>query len=168
MKNIILIAAMAATITANAQTDSTVQSKPCESRITTSIDKFTDESSTYLTDPIVTPTGNIIAMIGSKNTFVFSIYGIDKGCIDEGAECIFLFEDGTKMTIYANSSFNCSGRCPIFVGGIFKNRTFYYAISKYKISAIRVKTRNGPAQIDLNPEQSDDLIEGIKCLNYIY
>lgn len=166
MKTIMLIAAMAATISVNAQTDSI--SDPCSQRITTQIDKFTEKSSSYLTEPIVTPKGNIIVMIGEKKTFVLSIYGIESGCIDESAECIFLFEDGSKMTVYANSTFNCAGRCPIYVGGIFKNKSFYTAISTKKLSAVRVRTRSVPAEIDLTPEQSDDLFEGIQCLNFQY
>lgn len=168
MKNIILIAAMAVSLNANGQSDSTSQSNPCEGKITYQVDKFTDQKTSHLTDPIITPNGNIIVMVGEKNTFIFSIYGLDNGCIDEGAECIFLFEDGTRLTMYANSKFNCTGRCPIYAGGIWKNRTFYNAVSSYKISAIRVKTRGVPAQIDLTPEQADDLIQGIKCLNFQY
>lgn len=169
MKNTIIIAAIvAASFTANAQSDSTAKVKTCEDRITTEVDKFTEQSSTYIKDPVITPNGNIIVMVGAKNNLIYSIYGIETGCIDEKAECIFLFEDGTKMTIYANSSFNCTGRCPIYVGGVFKNKAFYTAISTKKLSAVRVRTRSVPAQIDLTPEQSDDLLEGIKCLNYQY
>lgn len=166
MKNILLIAALAASLTANAQTDSA--SNPCEGKITTEVDKFTDDTSTFLTSPIMTPNGNITVMIGARNTFIFSFSGIEKGCIDENTECIFLFEDGTKLTMYANNKFNCTGRIAIYTGNIWKNRTFFNAVSSYKISAIRIRTRNGPAQIDLTPEQTDELFDGIKCLNYQY
>lgn len=166
MKTIMLIAAMAATFSVNAQTNSI--DNPCAEIITTQVDKFTEKTSKYLTNPIVTPNGNIIVLVGDKNTFVFSVYGIETGCIDEGAECIFLFEDGSKMTVYANSVFNCAGRCPIYSGGLFKNKSFYNSVSTKKISGIRIRTRSLPVEIELTPEQSDDLLQGITCLNFQY
>jgi hypothetical protein len=89
--------------------------------------------------------------------------GISK-CIEEGAEVIFLFTDGTRTTVKTDNDFNCKSDATIYFLDIFGKENQYELLTTKDVDIIRVYKSSGYVEKKLSKEQAKSFRNQLKCI----
>lgn len=148
---------------ANAQCDSSI--------ISLNIDQFTGKGNWSNTqDMIISPDGKegmgmVLLMSDDKyKTIIWVTTSTKVGCVDKGDKVELVFTDSTRMTLYAESNFNCKGKATCYFGGIFGKKKEMEKLAKTPIEMIRVHGSTTLHSETLTPEFSQYFMNAFSCL----
>jgi len=108
----------------------------------------------------------ITVMQGSKS-IILNITATEKGvsrCINESSEVIFLFTDGTRISVRTDNDFNCKSDATIYFLDIFGKAYQYEQLTTKDVDIIRVYKSTGYVERKLSKEQANSLRNQLKCI----
>lgn len=142
----------------------------CDSLIINKYDKMTGKYSIELRDPIVIGQGkanSLVVTLGkmdARNAVMFAITSIDRVCVEQYAQIIFLFKGDYRRETNSFLSYNCRGEFGFMMGGGWGKSDVLTDLVAYDIVAIRVYTATGHIDHDIEPEQALIIRKALTCL----
>lgn len=149
--------------TANAQCDSSI--------VTLTVDQFTGKSNWSNTQNMIISSdgkegmGMILLMSDDKyKTIIWVTTSTRVGCVDKNDKIELVFTDSTRMTLYAESNFNCKGKATCYFGGIFGKKKEMEKLASTPIQMIRVHGSTTLHSETLTTEFSQYFMNVFSCL----
>lgn len=150
------------------------QAQICDNYVKTSIDKVKG------TTTIASKSKIIVSDDGGKTGFGISFMITDhnenelavfiqavgaSNCIDENSEILFLFDDGTRLTLLNDTKFNCDAEVIVLFGGNFGRMNELNELKSKKVQTMRVYTYKGFVQQDFTESHKNEFLTTINCLS---
>lgn len=85
-------------------------------------------------------------------------------CVDESSQVIFLFTDGTRISVITDNNFNCKNNATIYFLDIFGKLYEYEQLTTKNIDIIRVYKSTGYVEKKLSSEQANNFRNQLKCI----
>lgn len=147
------------------------QDYDCNDYIEVTEDRMTGETSVGMKESIVVSQDGgrsglgILLMKSSSGSIIFSIVAAGNGsCIDDDAQMIVLFRDGSRLELTNDGDFNCDGRYTQYFLGVFGKRRMLRQFQEKQIEAIRVSMRRGFVEEDFTEDNSLVFKRTLNCL----
>jgi len=100
-----------------------------------------------------------------KNQYLFILSVVESSspsCIPEGASCLILFTDGTRMMVSNDTRFNCDG---VFTARLNMDQfTQWNGLAAKQIKIIRIHTSTGFVEVNPTKEQALGIQQSAQCL----
>ena len=142
----------------------------CDAYTVTTVDKVTGKSSISSKSTIIISEnggkkGFGILALKSSNSLILSIQAVGAGgCIDDDNKMNVLFRDGTRLELVNDGKFNCDARYTQYFGGNFGKKKELEMFQNKEVEIIRIWTSKSFVEEELTKEQSNELMNTIKCL----
>lgn len=134
-------------------------------------DEFTGKGNWSNTQNIIiSPDGvngmSMIVLLSSDKdqTLIWVTTSTKAGCIDKGDKVELVFVDDTRLTLYADNSFNCKGKATIYFGGIFGKKNELNKLKSTAIKMIRVHGSSTLHSETFTEDTSQYLLSVFSCL----
>ena len=164
MKKLLISTLMLMTVSVFAQDD-------CSNYIKVSEDKVSGRKYTVGKDPIIVSNDGInglgITVLQGEKSIILNIRANAAGvsrCVEDGAQEIFLFTDGTRAIVKTDNKFNCKSDATIYFLDIFGKREQYEQIITKDVDIIRVHKSSGYVEEKLSAEQANLFRNTMKCI----
>jgi hypothetical protein len=146
-------------------------SQNCDTLLQTSKDKFTDEVFAQFKHPVLIVNKNkekcYMDIIYSNRNLIVSvtIKSNTFKCTDDKVGMVFFVADnGEKMQVYNETSFNCDGQSFLYIKGHLENVKFGQYLRTQLLSAIRISGINSSAEFDISKKNAEKIKSGAICL----
>ncbi len=143
----------------------------CSKWTKTHEDKVSGKKYTVGKEPIIVSDdgtyGMGITIMQGQKSIILNITATAVGvnrCVEEGAEVIFLFTDGTRTTVKTDNDFNCKSDATIYFLDIFGKANQYEQLTTKDVDIIRVYKSSGYVEKKLSKEQSNSFRNQLKCI----
>ena len=150
---------------------STVLGQPCDSLLIVSRDKFTDAEEVAMSRPIVKTQGEsetlTLRVSPTKNkslVFEASVVSSSFGCTDEKGMVYFVFDNNEKFSLHNQAKINCKGLSLVYLTGGLGNKALLYLLTKRRIAAIRITSREESFEADLDEREGLELQKVLNCM----
>ncbi len=139
------------------------QSKPCEQSVVSRYDKVAGK--TIRTGQQIDLNDILINTFHFDNRGPSITFTVSPSCVGDDAKILLLFRDGSRLTVFANSKFNCDGRVAIYFGDVFRNDDLLQTLKTKPLETIRIYTYKSSIDEDFTKEQSALLMSELTCLD---
>jgi hypothetical protein len=144
----------------------------CDSFIHVNTDKFTKEKSLSINEIITINKGDeylaIAAHRSNKMKDIYLSVGVISKkitCVDAHDEMILLMSDDELITIKNSSDFNCKGTMYYMLKGYLgKTKKIITSLREKTIKSVRIRSRSGVFETDVENETAEVLRQTINCL----
>jgi len=143
----------------------------CSDLIITKTDKVTGNVSTGSSETLIvsqdgSETGFGIYLFKSRKTLVWSMTAFGAGsCIDDDDKMNVLFTDGTRVTMFNDTKFNCDANFTLYFGSSFGKKKELEMFKTKKVETMRVWTSDGYVEQDFDQDQAMQLMKTLDCLS---
>lgn len=111
---------------------------------------------------------SIFTLRSDSGVIGFVIKVVDRsagGCINDSSKVNILFKDGTRLELTGASKFNCDGEVSLYFRGVFGNSSALEMLKTKPIETMRVHTFKSFVDRDFTPDQADQLMHQLSCLD---
>jgi len=143
----------------------------CDEYVTIDIDKVTGVKSAGIKEAlIISKDGGVngfglFMMKSDKGSIIFSFTVVGaSSCIDDENKMNILFRDGTRMELINQGGFNCKAKYTNYFGNVFGKKKELELLKTKQIDVIRIWTSDGYVEESLTIENSDNIINTLRCL----
>lgn len=150
---------------------SAIAQDDCSNYIKVSEDKVSGRKYVVGKEPIIVSEdgtyGMGITIMQGEKSIILSIRATAAGisrCVEEGAQVIFLFTDGTRVVVKTNNSFNCKSDATIYFLDVFGKQDEYQQLINKDVDIIRVYKSSGYVEKSLSKEQAKQFRNQLKCV----
>jgi len=151
--------------------ETAIENGNCDEYTMTTVDKVTGKSSVSSKGTIIVSKdggkkGFGIIVLKSGKSVILSIQAVGAGsCIDDDNKMNILFRDGTRLELRNDGKFNCKGNYTQYFGGSFGKKKQLEMLKTKEVEIMRVWTSKSYVEETFTEEQSDELMNTIRCLS---
>jgi len=150
---------------------SAIAQDDCSNYIKVTEDKVSGKKYTVGKEPIIVSDdgtyGLGITVLQGEKSIILNIRANAAGvsrCVEEGAQVIFLFTDGTRAVVKTDNNFNCKNDATIYFLDIFGKREQYEQLISKDVDIIRVYKSTGYVEQKLSSDQAKQFRNMLKCI----
>jgi hypothetical protein len=143
----------------------------CDSFLVINKDKYTDIEEVSMARPVIITQGEngtlVLQLKPTRNKsiiFEAKITSKSFGCIDEQATLYFVFDNKEKFSLHNQSKINCKGLSVVYLTGGLGNKGLLTLMTKKKLTAIRIASREESFEADLTEVQGIELNKALNCM----